>query len=361
MKCYYVVEIECGKDTKLSEIYAFIEQNFKYSRRLFEIGNIDISSINSKKIKSLAEAYDFERFSYEYRLRDYYRPTPIISNLSDRVWMYGNSSNNENPSIETFSGVIEFCQNLKSTMCNEYMIGFDEITWAEEKAPEGTYGYEKPNATIFQGSRYLSNSVIVTKSFVEKPNLIVYVSFESRFKELDCIKQLITFLGKIKNEKMLFAPSDENEREVWEEAKAAAKLKAERFNSIQPDLISNLPYTIQKPAYDPYRAIPYTSEKINIRKLEKNMLCYDGWELKNNDPHFRTTVTRKIIDGIEYKMWIDTLHGGHYLQLWFSCCSPMFEIPVNCLYSAEPIDEEQAILFIKNAAYLRDKFIETMT
>lgn len=109
------------------------------------------------------------------------------------------------------------------------------------------------------------------------------------------------------------------------------------------------------------RVLPYPKDKINIRKIEKELLACDGWEIKNKDPLFRSTVTSKVIDGVEYITWIDTLHGGHYLQLHFACSSPMFEFVVNSTYSAKPVDEEQANNYLKNAMILRNAFVETVS
>ena len=361
MESYHVLELECDRDLKLSDIAYYIANHLSYNRRLFEIGNIDISSIYSKQITAIIDAYGLDRFTYEYRLRENYDPTPIMSNLDAKTWLWGNPTYHENLSADAFAGVIEVCQRLKSTMCREYMIGFDEISWDGATAPEGTFGYEMPKATIFQGDRYLSNSVIITKDYVGKPNLIAYVSFESKYKELECIKQLIDFLGKIKREKELFAPSDDDEREEWDRVISDMRKKSEVFESLRTSLLSELPYEVIEPPRDPFRVEPYPKERINIRKLEKELLCFDGWELKKKDPHFRSTVTSKTIDGVEYKMWIDTLHGGHYLQLWFSCSSPMFELSVHSAYCSNITDEVQAVNFMKNAAYLRDKYVEIMT
>lgn len=368
MKIFNTIKIECIIDLKISDIAQYIKNHFTYNESLFEIFNLDREKLRSKKMVGLYESLNLDRFAYSYilphlRNPDYPEhsryPGPkwhTISNLDDN-WEYGNPTLHGNVSEDFFSGVMDFCSGLKNTQFKSFMVGFDKIEWAGEPVESGTYGDQKAKTAYYIGEGYLSNSLIITRTAIDKPNLIARLSCESKYRELECVKGLIAFLGKIKREKEVYAPSDEAEREFWTRTTSDTKKKIGEFEYARRELLSDLPTTV-KQSDDPFA--PYR-DKINIRKLEREYLCFGGWETKSKDPHFRSTVTRKTIDGIEYKMWIDSLHGGHYLQLWFSCSSPMFELPVHSGYSANPIDEEQAVNFMKNAAFLREKFVEIMT
>ncbi|MBQ7671193.1 MAG: hypothetical protein IJS45_10820 [Clostridia bacterium] len=369
MKNYYTVKIECDKEVKLIDIVNYVDNHFDYDRRLFEIFGLKPNNIKSKRINEMYERLGLEKYSYSYILPHLRNPDyPLfsrypgsvwhsISNLDDN-WKNGNPTCHESIDEDKFSEIIDLCQNMKGTHYTSFMVGMDEIKWEGSAVEKGTHGYEIAKTAYDIGEGYLSNSVIITKTPINKPNLIVYFSCESKYRELDCVKQLIAFLGKIKYEKEIFAPSDEKEREVWNKTREIVERRINKYKVLSLDLPQTVPNKLKKPSIE--EAL-HPEGRINIKKLEKEMLCTDGWEQKSNDSHYKKAVTSKIIGGIEYKMCLDSLRGGHYIHIWFSCSSKYFEYHLYSGYSDSLIDEEQAVLFIKNADYLREKFLEIMT
>ena len=377
MKKYQTLLIECEKGVLPHEIVKKVSSCFKYNRRLFEIFSLEPERIKTKKTKELYEHLGLDRFAYSYILPhlknpDYPQnsnyPGPkwhSISNL-DSNWENGNPGVNDDVDEKSFFDIVDFCGILKNTEVTSFMVGIDEIQWRGESVDHGTYGRKKAKTAFDIGEGYLSNCILISKTSFQKPNLIVRLSCESKYRNLDAVNELIDSIGKVKLEKEQYAPSNEAEREEWERAFENTEIKINRFKSELPALIDNLPNEVKELVLvekvgGTTRVLPYPKDKINVRKIENGILACDGWEIKNKDLLFRTTVTSKTINGIEYKTCIDTLHGGHHLQLLFSCSSPMFEFGVNSSYTAYPVDEEQARNYLRNAKVLRDAFVETVS
>ncbi len=377
MKKYQTVLVECEKGVLLQEIVKKIILGFKYNRRLFEIFSLKTEKIKTKKTKELYERINLERFAYSYILPhlknpDYPQysnyPGPkwhSISNL-DLNWENGNPNLCDNIDEGTFLDIVDFCETLKSTEFSSFMVGIDEIQWSGEPVDHGTYFRKKARTAFDIGEGYLSNCILITRTSIQKPNLIVRLSCESKYRNLDAVNGLIESLGKVISEKEQYAPSNEVEREEWEKIYENTEIKINKFKLELPELIDSLPNEVKELALienigGTTRVLPYPKDKINIRKIEKEILTCDGWSIKNKDSLFRSTVTSKVIDNIEYKTYIDSLHGGHHLQLLFSCSSPMFELSVHSTYIADPLDEEQAKNYLKNAKILRDAFVETVS
>ncbi len=353
MKKYNVIEIECEKGASPTDIYEKVTNKFKYHRHLFEIKDLRSDSPSfSASMKKQLQSLDIDKYAFSYVLphvlrADYFDPEKhtnhVISNLDD-CWDYGNPDLHDDISEDKFVCMVDLFRKLKSTQFSTWLLGIDEIEWGGEAVGRGSYGYKKAKGAYDGGKNYLSNSVMLSKVSYGKPNIIVYISCESKYRDLDTVNDLIASLGKKKGEKEYYGPSDDAEREECDKIQKSMDERFERFIAEMPSIISDFPYRLHK---DMERLLSF-DDKINIRKLVKNILCVDGWSLSVNDPDLDCTTAVKQIGDREFKIGISPQFGGHYLQTLVVCKSPMFFVGDNINYCITADDEYEAASYIEN-------------
>lgn len=358
MKEYVVVEIRCDKSKKAIDIYNTVSENLKFNRNFFEFVNLfkKTDHVNKNKQKKF-ESLGLQKFSHikvlEHLARSaYYDPKrddrKLISNL-DSSWEWYNKKETESLDNSLFKEVLDFGDVLNSVFdvfC--MMFGIDEIEWDGSKVGHGTYGYEKAKSSSHSGENYLSNSITISKSPWEHKPYLVYLSCEARFRDLDIVNTVAESIGKIKNERHYFAPESEAEREEWKHAQKEAEI---RFNTVIAELkefIKTLPNELKNDT-----GIVEYDNKINVRKNIKKYLCTDGWEMRKNIYGVGTIVCKEKGDDTII-IAIDSLHGGHYLQLLIDYNNKKYSFGCNLAYSYTLKLEEEVCAYLENVRCIRD-------
>ncbi len=358
MKEYTVIQIVCKKETKAYDIYTAVKDTVKFNRNLFEFCGLfkHKDKVSSKKIQKF-ESLDLQRF-YHVKVLEHLAKSPyydsdrddrkLFSNL-DSSWDWSNKNNTESLNNDTFEKLIDFIDNLSLMDVSTIMLGIDEIEWGGNAVGHGTYGYEKAKSAFHGGENYLSNSIIIYKAPYEHKPYTVYLSCEKRFRALDSVNDIITSLGKIKNEEAFYAPEDEAERKEWEQAYAEAELKFEAMKANLPDIMNNMPEETKE--YQEYQQ----GVSNNVRKIIKQILCTDGWEQKKNTVFSGVgTMVIKDKDDSSVAVIIDSLHGGQLLQALIFYVNPKFKLGLHTNYQCVAINEEEVAKYLKNIKYIAD-------
>ena len=233
MKEYIVLEIRSKKGINLLDVYSIIKNSVVYNSNLFAIQNLNVMNL-SKKSYDLYGKLNLCKFSYKIVLEhllntSYYNPEQhdirMISNLG-ASWNRSNEDINESLSDQDFRELIVLCDSLRAMDISSLIIGFDQIEWGGEPVCKGTYGFEKADCTYNLGRNYLSNSVVIGRTY-EGKQYTAFISCEKRFRDLDIIDKVATSLGEIAGQELYFAPENEGERTEWDNVYEKEKLKFE--------------------------------------------------------------------------------------------------------------------------------------
>lgn len=352
MREYVVFKIKCKKDLKCEAVYEKIKTNLKFNNSLFALQNLDFNRLGPES-QRIYEEISLNKYSYKKVLphlknSSYYNPErddrQMISNLDER-WEWSNTHNTQQLNKHDLEELITFYDKLKTSATATRIIGFDEIEWNGKKVRQGTYGFKKADCTYNLGQNYLSNSLIIGKTYSDKV-YTAYLSCEKIFVGVDIIQELIDFLGEKVLEISYFAPECDRERDEWEQTATNAK---NRFDKAISDL-GNLPLKVIAP-----QSTTIESSKINIRKYIKNYLCTDGWEIRSALHDEWPTIVYRTKGDNDICLSIISGHNGHHLQSIVYYRSKKFVLADHILaLSFNEISEDDLEKYFYNATLIRD-------
>ncbi len=358
MKEYIVLEIKCKDGMSLLDVYFNIKSTVSYNSNIFAFQNLNLNKISKKSY----DIYDrLNLCKYEYKIvldhllnTSYYNPEQhdrrMISNL-DENWNWYNEKINEPLSENDFKDLFVLGDSLKTLDVSTFVLGFDQIEWGENKVDIGTYGYEKADGTYSLGKNYLSNSLIIGRTYEDK-SYTAYLSLEKRFRNLDIINQITGYLGKIISEEVYFAPENKEEREEWNLKAKEAKQKFENAISGLQNLKLIAPNNMY--SWDP-------KKKINVKSYIKKHLCVNGWQQRPARSYEIPTIICKNKQDKEIAFSIVSGRNGQNLQVLIQYSSKEFMISENLhklsLFSS---DEEDTEIFFKNLVLVRDYLFESL-
>lgn len=364
MTQYNIITIKCFKELTPIDIYNIINEMFVFNNYIFEIYNLfKYLPTVPNAAKKRYEELEFNK--YEYRVTnqllkdtDYYNPERhdffLISN-TDSSWEYPNSGNLQKLEKSSFFDIVSFCSKLKKIQYSTYMLGFDEIEWGGASVRKGTYGFSKARSTFSGGENYLSNSIIVSKIAYENKPLTVYLSCESKYRESKAVNDIISYLGKIYSEKVLYAPDDEDERKVFEREYQIAEKKFDevisKFRYNFDEISAILPYDVKST----HSGISY-SEKLNVKKAVKNVFAESDWIYDKESSSDSKIYLYKKQNDIKISVYIDATHLGHYLQFVLILESPMYCFEKNPAYSFDLSNETEIKEYLSNVRVICDYF-----
>ncbi len=357
MKEYTVLQINCKKGLTISEIYKKIRETLTFDRPLFAIQNLKTDGIG-KDCRKYYEELDLDRFAYKKVLEHlkqspYYDPERddrrMLSN-ADGCWEWGNPKKTEALSSEEFEKLILFCDGLRTSDISTVLIGFDEIRWNGAATGKGTYGYQKADLSYNLGKNYLSNSVMIGRTY-ESKQYTAYLSCENQFKTTDAFSDLASFLGETKDTLTYFAPENDEERAEWETAAKDARLRLQsavsELKNLSLHIIGN--------------NISKEDKKINIRKYITKFLCTDGWSIRKAFSDEWPTVVGKDKDDVSIHLSIISSHNGHQLQSIVYYRSPKFVFTEHIYeLSCTDISEKDAENYFLNAQTIRNRLEELL-
>ena len=356
MKEYTILEIKCDKNLTFTDIYSIIKGKFKHNRNLFSIMGLKTERMTKGNL-ALFESLEMDRFAYKITLehrvgKPDYNPKiddrHIFSNL-DENWRWHNPQVNESVSDEFMERLIAFLDKVNANAMSTQVVVFDEIEWDGTPVSKGTYGYQKADATYLWPLNYLSNAVVVGRTYQGKA-CSAYISCETVFRDLPVVQELAESLGKIKNEFAYYAPEDDTERELWDKEKAEAEAKFKSavagFKNLRlEDHVKN--------------GTAGTSKKIDVKKYIKTYLCTDGWKIGKSLPEEWPLVVRKQKGDASIGIGIDSRHNGHgvHLIVYYRSRSFLFSEHVEYISDAH---EDQIEICIRNGQKIRDYFYEVL-
>lgn len=358
MKEYIVLEIKCKEGISLLEVYSNIKSKVSYNSNLFAFQNLNLNKL-SKKSYDIYNRLNLCKYEYKIVLdhllnTSYYNPEQhdmrMISNL-DENWSWHNDKIHEPLSANDFEDLFALGDSLKALDVSTFILGFDQIEWGGNKVDIGTYGYEKADGTYGLGKNYLSNSLIIGRTY-ENKSYTVYLSLEKRFRNLDIINQITDFLGKIISEEVYFAPENKEERDEW-------TLKAKEARQKFENAIRNLQNLTLISPQNMYSWDP--KKKINVNSYIKKYLCVNGWQKRSAHTYETPTIICKNKQDNEIAFSIVSGRNGQNLQVLVQYSSKEFLISENLhnlsLFSS---NEEDTEIFFKNVILVRDYLFESL-
>lgn len=276
----------------------------------------------------------------------------LFSNL-DNNWAWNNEKVTESVSNSKFEELLVFGDKLKKYDASTIMFGIDEIAWDGQKPGHGTYGFEKAESVYSGGENYLSNSIIIFRTY-ESLQYSVHLCCEKRFRQLEIISTIIDFIGKLKCEKQYFAPENEAERAEWNSVYAEAEIKFNTMKAELENMIHKFPHTFED------RLMIKFDNKVNVRKYIKKYLCTEGWEIKKNLYNEGGTKICKDKGESVISIIIFSLEGGHYLQTLIKYESIRFSFGINTSYSCTLPQEDDVCKYLENIKILRDSVYDML-
>lgn len=356
MKEYVVLELKCDKDLTIADIYAKVTERVAHNRNLFVLQNLKLDRM-TKSNQNLYNSLRLERFAYTVipehlrNVTDYETRRFMHSNLDDN-WVWHNPNPAESLSEEELRELITLLDKLKKADVSTMLLAFDEIAWDGSKVGKGTYGYEKADSTYNLGWNYLSNAVLVGRTY-NKSEYTVYISCEKRFRDLSVVQELADSLGHIKRETSYFAPEDDNEREEWNKTAAQAEVKFK--NAMEG--IDSLPLEkFEK------MGTAGTSKKIDIKKYVKTYLCTDGWKLRKARPDEWSILVAKDKEDATVTIGVSPWRNGHQVQTCVYYRSEKFKFVENIKNAGYITDahEDQIEIFFRDTVIIRDYLNEAL-
>ncbi len=368
MKEYVVLELKCDKDLTIADIYAKVTKRVVHNRNSFFVDSLHVDGMRDSNKCRYGELYDelkLEQYMYTVTLKNRpEHPWHLLSNL-DASWEWYNPNASESLPREQFEKLIDFFDNLKAMDLNGMLMAFDEISWDGSRPEKGTYGYAKADNRGLYLMNYLSNAVVLRRTYKNK-QYEVYITCEKRFRELAAVQELAESLGKIKREVIHWAPESDAEREEWNRIAAEAEIK---FKNAVAGL-ETLPlekyekhgtagFTVEKDAQNRVRIGIQKVAKIDVQKYVKGFLCTDGWQKRKALPDELPTIVSKDKGDAAVSVEVDIRHNGHDVSLYLQYRSKMFKYSQDsqCIYDAYP---DQMDIFFRNAVLIRDYLYETL-
>lgn len=356
MKEYTILEIKCDKNLAFSDIYSIMNGKVKHNRNLFSIMGLEPERM-TKGNRALFESLEMDRFAYKITLehrvgKPDYNPKiddrHLFSNL-DENWRWHNPQVNESISDEFMVRLIAFLDNVKANTMSTQVVVFDEIEWGGAPVSKGTYGFRKADGTYLWPLNYLSNAVVVGRTYQGKA-CSAYISCETKFRKLPVVQELAESLGKIKKEFTYYAPDDDAEREAWnkEMAEAEAKFKSAVAGFKNLRLEDHVKI-----------GTAGTSRKIDVKKYIKTYLCTDGWKIEKPLPENWSLVVSKRKGDASIGIGIDLRHNGHAVQMIVCYRSRSFLFSEHVEYISDA-HEDQIEICIRNGQKIRDYFYEVL-
>ena len=356
MKEYTILEITCHKNLTFAEIHANVKDKVQYGKNLFAILDPEIQNMSKSNLQQL-NSLELERFAYTVTLehrRDCFDYDPsrddrhLFSNL-DENWRWHNPYVHEAVSHEFMEKLVSFLDHLKAVDTSTQVVVFDEIEWDSNPAGKGTHGYQKADGTYLWPMNYLSNAVVVGRTYKSKM-CSAYISCETKFRELAIVQELAESLGKIKKEFTYYGPEDNRERELWDKEKAEAEAKFKSavagFKNLRlEDHVMN--------------GTAGTSKKIDVKKYIKTYLCTDGWKIDKPLPEEWSLIVRKQKGDASIGIGVVSQHNGHSIQMVIYYRSKSFLFSENIEYISDAHEDQIEICF-RNTQKIRDYFYEVL-
>lgn len=356
MKEYTILEIKCDKSLTFSEIHSIIDGKVKHNRNLFSIMGLQPERMTKDNL-ALFESLEMDRFAYKFTLehrvgKPDYNPQiddrHLFSNL-DENWKWHNPQVNDSVSDEFMERLTAFLDKVNANAMSTQVVVFDEIEWGGTPVGKGAYGYRKADATYLWPMNYLSNAVVVGRTYQSK-TCSAYISCETIFRKLPVVQELAESLGKIKKEFTYYAPEDDAERELWDKEKAEAEAKFKSAVAGFENLRLEDHVKIGTAG---------TSRKIDVKKYIKTYLCTDGWKIEKPLPEDWSLVVRKRKGDASIGIGIDSRHNGHALQMIVCYKSRSFLFSEHVEYISDA-HEDQIEICIRNGQKIRDYFYEVL-
>jgi hypothetical protein len=348
MREYTTIEVRCRKELKIAEIFEFLSSKVQNDANLFSFRRAGQRFFSGKKRK-LFDELNLAEFEYSYQmywLENASRNTemPMVSNLDDR-WELGNESATRSLNESEWNRLVEFAGMLNSYDADSFFLGLDEIRWNGEPVRRGTNGTVRPDSGYGLGHGYLSNCVIIGKTYTDK-TYIARICCEKEYRSLEIIDEIVEFLGKVNFEASLFAPEDDAERAEWERTITEAKQK------LNSDLVGTRSIKL-----DPVKKGVSLEKEINMPRLIKKTLCVDGWETRKPKYYERPTVIYKKKGEAEISLMVMSNRSRnrcYYLNVDMLYSNVYFNLGHTVFESFSVDDEEQAVIFLNNVKKLAD-------
>jgi len=306
-------------------------------RIFFELSNvdrnctIDLSSmkweaalLNSPTISSnsFLNKYAFQS-RYQSSLEEFENRLDI-SNL-DSNWEISNKNGCfDSISMDEAAALYSYTHNHKYC-CSTFLIGFDVAEDMHCCYP--TYGFYKAKSEYSGGRNYLSSSVIISKaSYSNEYNVYVSVETTNSIKQDDSIKEqyplnyIINLLGEPIESRAFYAPSDEQERLRWNEAKQHYDDRFSKVMLTVPNLMKE--FNVAKGYGLTEAALP---DVINAKKILADAFRSTKWVLEKNS--YKEQGYKYVMGDsseIKFESIFFFQERGHFIQVNFSCFGKRF-------------------------------------
>jgi hypothetical protein len=237
--------------------------------------------------------------------------------------------------------------------CLTFLIGFDVAEGKNCCNP--TYGFSRAKSRYSGGHNYLSSSIIIAKASHSK-EYSVYVSVETtnKKKQDDSIKEqyplsyLISVIGEPVESHTFYAPSDEQERLRWNEAKQQYDDQFSKVMKAVPNLMEE--YSVSK-GYGLTEAV--VPGAINTKKILADAFRSTKWVLEKSG--YKEQGYKYVIsDSSETKFELIFFfqERGHSIQVNFSCFGKRFAYENVNLSIVYLRSKEEVVLFLEKLVVL---------
>lgn len=351
MREFKSLKIKCRKGLKFSDVYLWLTEHVKFSSNRFNI------SIYADAPEKPAEYYDFGFDKFEHILRLPLNSPPErqtlyykVSNLND-CWQYPNANNQRVLTDAELKELAKLADQKRKFKHGAFQLTFDEIEWDGNPVCHGTYAYMKARADSFAYHSYMSNSLTLFDHF---DGFFCYLTFETRFENLEIISRAIEFIGEVKAEDVRYAPNDEAERREWD---ALQNLNKERMDAA-------LAYTKEMPLIEvsDSRGSNFGSaDAIDVRKYIKKYLVNDGWIMRKARADEWPTIIEKKRGDTRIVLSILSGHNGHQIQPMVDHRNEKFYVNGHVyrmnIYKLAPCDVDN---YFQNLVKIRDYLYEAL-
>lgn len=344
-----------------------LHSTLRFKSYLFELGDVD--KVNIDRIQKNCSGIALTKYMFTYtfeHMRAEWIPEEdtkyiFVSNLDDN-WMYSNPNPCDRVSEAEFLALVNYFKK-RSWDCSTIMLGINGIKWnenvSENEIESGTYGYEKAKSYFHHGEKYLSNSVIISKERFDK-KVYATVSYQEKYKDATILNRTLQLLGNCHSEEVLYAPSNDEERVMWDNKAQIAK---DKFNALMENLggkYDGLPHSL-KNEQNSDLFLQQNLQTINVKKLLKSTLVPCGWQIINEkDNRIIGIPLKKKKQESEITIYVDSTHKGHYLQLQILYKSTYFSFNDNINYSFFLKEESDVQHYVENICDIAEYIYERL-